>query len=336
MVVASGMGENQSRILVTGATGFIGSNLVKKLYGGKNEITIFAGNTNHQFLDDFKIKRVQGDVRDYETVLKTVKGSDYVYHLAACSLNTPKDKEEIFGVNVLGTENVMRACLASNVKKVVHVSSSSALGFSKNEKRKLNEKDYLDFKDQLYGQSKKMGEDKVKEFVAKGLNATIVLPSYVIGAGEIDQARFGLFKSIARGRIKFAYPGGGGTVAVEDLVEGLILAMKRGRAGERYILSNENASYLDRCNLIASIMKKPKIRIKLPGITYYPMCLLGAILQIALKNPPITTETIRWSYNFRYYDSSKARQELGWQPKISLEQSFRNAIEYYKKRGVLK
>jgi len=329
------MGKNQPKILVTGATGFIGSNLVKRLYNGKNKITIFAENTYHPFLKELRIKRVKGDVRDYKTVLNTVKGSDYVYHLAACSLNSPKDKKEIFGVNVLGTENVMKACLEVNVKKVVHVSSGSALGFSKDKKRKLDENDYLDFKDQLYGQSKKLGEDKVKEYVAKGLNATIVLPPYVLGAGEIDQARFGLFKSIARGRVKFAYPGGGGTVAVEDLAEGLVLAMKKGRAGERYILSNENASYFDRCNLIAKILKKPRIRIKLPSITYYPMYLLGMILPILLKNPPITTETIRWSYSFRYYDSSKARKELGWLPKISLEQSFRNAIEYYKKIGVL-
>lgn len=329
------MNKGQCKILVTGATGFIGSNLVKKLYSGKNKIIIFAGNTYHPFLKGLKIKRTQGDVRDYESVLKAVKGSDYVYHLAACSLNTIRDKEEIFGVNVLGTENVMSACLESNVKKVVHVSSCSALGFSKNQKKKLDENDYLDFKDQLYGQSKKLGEDKVKEFVAKGLNATIVLPSYVIGAGEIDPARFGLFKSLARGRIKFAYPGGGGTVAVEDLVQGLILAMKKGRAGERYILSNENASFFDRCNLIAGILKKSKIRIKLPRITYYPMYLLGVILPIVVKNPPITTETIRWSYNFRYYDLSKAKRELGWQPKISLVESFENAIKYYKKIGVL-
>lgn len=330
------MGKSKCRILVTGATGFIGSNLVKKLHNGKNDVTIFAGNTYHPFLKGLKIKRIQGDVRDYKAVLMAINGSDHVYHLAACSLKMLKDKDEIFGVNVDGTENVMKACLDSNVKKVVHVSSSSALGFSKNEKRKLNENDYLDFKDQLYGQSKKLGEDKVKEFVAKGLNATIVLPPYVIGAGEIDTARFGLFKSIAIGRIKFAYPGGGGTVAVEDLVEGLILAMKKGRAGERYILSNENSSYFERYNLIASILKKPKIRIKLPRITYYPMYLLGAILPIILKNPPINTETIRWSYNFRYFDSSKARKELGWQPRIPLEESFKNAIKYYKKIGVLK
>lgn len=327
---------DHEKILVTGATGFIGSNLVKKLCNKKNKITIFAGNSSHLFLKGLNLRRIEGDVRDYMSVLKAVKGSDYVYHLAACSLNSPKDKNEIFRVNVLGTENVMKACLASNVKKVVHVSSCSALGFSKSDNIKLNESNYLDFKDQLYGQSKKLGEDKVKEFVAKGLNATIVLPPYVIGAGEIDPARFTIFQSIAKNRIKFAYPGGGGTVAVEDLVDGLILAMEKGKAGERYILSNENISLLDRYNLIAEILKKPRIKIKLPQISYFPMYLLAAVLQKVLTNTPITPETIRWSYNFRYYDSSKAKKELGWQPKIPLIESLKIAIEYYKQIGVLR
>ena len=328
------MGGN--KILITGATGFIGSNLVKKLYSPENAITIFAKNSSHPFLSGLQLKRIEGDIRDYNSILNAVRDIDYVYHLAACSLNAPKEKEEIFSVNVLGTQNVMKACLESNVKKVVHVSSVSALGFSRNPNIKLNENDFLDFKDNLYGKSKKLSEDKVQEFVIKGLNATIVIPSYVVGAGEINPERFVIFQSIARGRIKFTFPGGGGTVAVEDLVDGIILAMKKGKTGQRYILSNENIDIFHSYNLIARILKRPKIRIKLPRILYYPMYFLGAFLQNALKNPPLTSESIRWFYNYRYYNSTKARDELGWKPKITLEESYRRAIAYYKKIGVLK
>ena len=325
-----------NKILVTGGTGYIGSNLVKKLYNRKNKITVFANIPSHPFLEGLKLKKIVGDVRDYDAVESAVKGCDYVYHLAACSLNSSREKEKIFSTNVLGTENVMKACLKSNVKKVVHVSSCSALGFSKNEKIKLSEKDYLDFKDHTYGQSKKLGEDKVQAFVAEGLNATIVIPAYVVGAGEVDNARYDLFKSIARGRIKFTYPGGIGTVAVEDVVEGIILAMEKGKACQRYILSNENIKLFDSYNLITNILKKPKIRLKLPRISYYPMYLLAAILQGVLRIPPLVTETVRWAYNFRYYDSTKAQKELGWKPKISLEESYKRAISYYKTIGIIK
>lgn len=329
------MDKNQSKILVTGGTGFVGSNLVKKLYNSKNEITIFADIPSHRFLKGLNVRTIVGDVRDYESVLSAVKGHEYVYHLAACSSNNPEEKEAIFGVNELGTENVMKACLLSNVKKVVHVSSVSALGFTKSEKIKLTEKDCMDFKDQIYGESKKLGEDKVQEYAAKGLNAAIAIPAYVVGAGEINPSRFEIFKSISKGRIKFTYPGGIGTVAVEDLVDGFILAMEAGKAGERYIFTNENTRLFDCYNLIAQLLKKPKIRFRLPKISYYPMYLLAAVLQNLSKNPPITTETVRWSFNFRYYDSTKARRELGWSPKISLEESFSRAINYYRETGVL-
>ena len=330
------MRKAKSNILVTGGTGFIGSNLVKRLCMNENDhVTIFARNPSHIFLKNLKIKIIQGDIRNYNSVLMAVKGSDYVYHLAASSLNTLREKGTIFGVNVDGTENVMKSCLNSHVKKVVHVSSCSALGFTKKASIKLNENNFLDFKDQVYGQSKKLGEDTVQEYVAKGLNATIVLPPYVVGPGEIDTSRYTIFQSISRNRVKFAYPGGGGTVAVEDLVEGIMLAMKKGRPGQRYILSNTNINFIDRYNMIADILKRPRINFVLPRWTYYPLYLLGAVWSKISNKPIIDTETVRWSYNYRYYDSSKARKELGWNPKIPIKESFRRAINYYRKIGAL-
>jgi dihydroflavonol-4-reductase len=112
------------KIFITGATGYLGSSLLKKLYDQKHKITIFVPkNTSHPFLKGLKIKRINGDIRDYASLLKAMKGCDYVYHLAACILNTPKAKKTLFSVNIRGTENVMKACLKLGVKKIVHVSS---------------------------------------------------------------------------------------------------------------------------------------------------------------------------------------------------------------------
>lgn len=329
------MVKGKNRILVTGGTGFIGSQLIKKLYNDKNEITVFAKESFHPFLEGLKLKRIAGDVRDYDAVSNAVKGCDYVYHLAACSLDSLKEKDEIFSVNISGTENVMKASLESGVKKVVHVSSCSVLGFAKNKRDTLSEESNFPDKDRVYARSKKLGEDKVQEYVKKGLNAAIVIPAYVIGAGEIDAGRFVIFQSISRGRIKFTYPGSIGTVAVEDLADGFILAMEKGKPGQRYILSNMNIELFDFYNLIAKMMSKPRIKLKLPRISYYPMYLLAAVLQRTFKNPPLSTEIIKWAYNYRNYDSSKARKELGWKPKIKLDESLRRAMRYYKEIGVL-
>lgn len=325
----------KSKILVTGGAGFIGSNLARKLYNQGHSVTIFDVRTEHLFLKGLRIRAIKGDVRNYGEVLKAVKGQDYVYHLASCNRGNAEERDIIFGVNVSGTRNVMKACITSNVKKVVHVSSGSVLGFSTEESRKLNENDVIDLKDQFYAQAKKLGEDEVQNFIKRGLNATIVIPAYVVGAGEINPSRLGVFKSIAKNRIRFTYPGGTGTVAVEDMVDGMLLAMEKGKTGERYIFCSDNIRLFDLYNLIAKLLKKQKIRIRLPSVTYYPLYFAGAVLQRISRKPIIATEIVRWSCNFRYYDSTKARKELGWKPKIPLEESLIRAIKYYRTIGAL-
>lgn len=328
--------EHKTKIVVTGGTGFVGANLVRELCKNKrNEITIFAREISHPFLKGLKIKRVKGDIRDYKSVLKAVRGADYVYHLAACTLSSPKYRKEVFGINVGGTENVMKACLASDVKKVVNVSSSSVFGFSRDRKM-LDEKANLDFRDNLYAQSKKLAEDKVNYFASKGLNATTINPSYVIGAGEVDVRRYTLYQSISSGRIRVVYPGGGGNVAVEDVVYGLMLAMKKGKNGQRYILSANNVTLYDFYNLIARLLNKPKIKFVIPRILYYPMYFFGMLLKLVMKEPALTPESVRWHFNFKYFDNSKARKELGWKLKVKMEDAIKRAISYYKTTGVLK
>ena len=325
--------KNRS-VLVTGGTGFVGANLARELKYRKNKVIVFSDRETHPFLKGLDIEIKTGDIRNYDAVLNAVKGCDYVFHLAATAANTIRQKDNIFGINVDGTENVMKACLESNVKKVVYASSSATLGFSRRE-RKLTEKDVMDSKDNLYGQSKKLGEDKVYWYISKGLDATVVIPSFVMGAGEIDPTRYGLFRSISRGRIRLAFPGGSSMVAVEDLIEGMILAMENGKTGERYILSSNYLRLFNFYNLIAKIMGKPRIKFCIPHGFCYPMYFLGAILQVIMKNPPISTESVRWHFNYKFCDSSKARTQLGWTPKVSLEESIKRAMDYYKSIGVL-
>ena len=322
------------KIFVTGAAGYLGSTLVRKLYKQKHKITIFdIKDASHPFLRGLKIKKIKGDIRDYPTLLKAMKGCDYVYNLSACILNTPKAKNTLFSVNIRGSENVMNACLKLGIKKVVHVSSSSIFGFSKNGRIKLNENDVLDFKDNIYGQSKKLGDDKVQEYIAKGLNVTIVCPGSVFGAGEIEPLE--LIRNIKRGRIKFTFPGGTSVIAIDDIVNGMISAMEKGRKGQKYILSNQYMRFKEMYNKIANVLKAPKIKYELPRITYYPMYLLAATIQTVFKNPPLTTEMVRWSYHYRNLDISKARRELGWKPVIPFEEAVKQALKHYKKFNML-
>jgi dihydroflavonol-4-reductase len=325
------------KVFVTGATGFLGSNLVKRLCNLRENVTILNYKKNlHPFLEGLKIKRKTGDIKNYNSVLEAMKGCEYIYHLAAIVSDSQKPKDELFSVNVTGTENVMKAGLELNIKKVVHVSSTSVLGFSQNEKTKLNENTNFNFKadSYLYGQSKKLAEDKVQYYASKGLNVVIVIPCSIIGAGETNSNFYNLVRSIANERIKFTFPGGTCSVAVDDVVDGIILAMKKGKSGERYILSGEYMRLLEQYNIIANILKKPKIKFELPRVSYYPMYLLAAIFQNLIKKSPITTEMIKFAYGFRNYDITKAQRDLGWKPKITFQEALKQAINYYKQQKI--
>lgn len=324
-----------ARILVTGGTGFIGANLVKKLCSQGHNVTIFANVASHPFLKGLKIRIIKGDIRNYSEVLKAVKGQEYVYHLAATAKNLSSEKGFIFGTNITGTKNVAKACLAAGVKKMVYASSSATLGFSRREKP-LDEKNCMDFKDNLYGQSKKYGEDEVQKYIKKGLNASIFIPSYVIGAGEIDPVRFGLWKSINNERIKFTYPGGSSLVAVEDLIEGIILVMRKGGLGKRYILSSEYLRLFDFYNMIARAMGTSPIRWRVPHWTWRLAYGCAAVAELMLQNPPITREGVRWHFNYKKLNSTKTRKELGWTPKVPIEESIKRVIGYYIEIGVFR
>lgn len=324
-----------SRILVTGGTGFIGANLVLRLLKHKkNVVTIFADRPHHPFLEKKTVKIVEGDIRRYNDVLGVMKKQDYVYHLAATSLSDRKRKKEIFGINVRGTENVMKAALACKVKKVVYTGSAAGVGFACKE-RLLTEMDDMEFIDNIYAQSKRYGEDKVLAYVKKGVHASIVLPSYVMGPGEVDPVRYGLFQSLYHGRIRFAYPGGGGTVDVRDLVEGLMLAMKKGKDGERYLFNATYMRLFDLYNTVAKMLHAKRVGVRIPYSMYYPAYFLGFVCEHIFDKAPITRESVRWAFNYKKHDSSKAYRELGWKPTISLDDTIKDQIAYYKEIGVL-
>jgi dihydroflavonol-4-reductase len=191
--------------------------------------------------------------------------------------------------------------------------------------KKNNEKD-----ENSYGYSKMLAELKVLEYCRKGLNATIVIPCSVIGPGEETPLFYTLVKNINRGRIKFAFPGGTSVVSVEDLADALILAMRQGKRGERFIIASEYLRLIDQFNIIADALKRPRIKFQLPKISFYPAYIAAGIFERFSSKSIITKESIKHAYGFRKFNSRKAREQLGWKPKITFEESVKLAIEYYK------
>jgi len=327
-----------AKVFVTGASGMVGANLVKRLVQDIEDVTVLLRTTSsHPFLDNLKVKKVYGDLFDFDSVKKGMKGCDYVYHLAGFISYNKKDKKKMFDVNVLGTRNAMKAALDLNIKKVVHASSTAAIGISDSKRDVLNEE--IEFKKRLknigYMYSKKLAEDEVIKTHKKGLNVCMVNPSTIIGAGDEKMNSGSVFKNIKNNRMKVAPPGGNSIVAVSDVVDGLILAMKKGRSGQKYILNTQNIEYIDMFNAIAKEVGSKKIKQKLTNLSYYPLILIATLMEKINNNSKLTSEVLFFSFRYRYFDSSKAKKELGWVPKQDLNVAVKEAMDFYEKRGLI-
>jgi dihydroflavonol-4-reductase len=239
-------------ILVTGGTGLLGTYLLYELVASGNKVKAlirpgrkdsFRQSLFNCFRCDTKqiagsIIWEDGDVLDYDSVCKAMQGVDEVYHCAGMISFNPKDKTLMHKINVEGTANIVKACLDNNVRKLVHVSSISAVGrcdglIDENIKWMVNDRH------SEYGKSKYYGEQEVWKGINSGLNAVIVNPSVIIGAGSHDKAMTPFFKGLKR-MLPFYTKGVTGYVDVRDVVNAMILLMRSDVSGERFILNADN------------------------------------------------------------------------------------------------
>jgi len=332
----------QDKIFITGATGFLGSHLAKRLVERGLDVTILARpGSGHPFLSGLKLARVEGDVTDYESVLRGMKDCSHVFH-AAGYLSYHKLKKGIMhAVNVEGTENVCRAALGNGVKRLLAVSSTSAVGIPEDPRCPADETFpfHRRWRKIPYMLTKRLGEEAALRFVGKGLDVVVVNPSTFYGPGDVKLHTGEVFRNIASGLLKFAPPGGNGIVAIRDCAEGLVAAMEKGRTGERYILNSENLTFLEIFNVLARLLEKPPIRKRFPRWTYRPFYvsafLVENIFRFFGKASKIECGSIAMGWRFRYFDSSKARRELGWSPRVTFEETCRQALEFYRQQGLL-
>jgi dihydroflavonol-4-reductase len=330
------------KIFITGATGFLGSNLARCLASEGNEVTILVRKgSDHPFLKNLRIRRIEGDVTDFDSLKNGMKGTELVYHCAGIVSYRRSDIKIMDRVNIAGTENVCRAALENGIQRVLYVSSTAAVGIPENPAKPADE-EYPFHKKWLkipYMRSKKIAEETAFSFVGKGLDVVAANPSTFFGAGDIKAANGKLFQQIASGRLASAPPGGNGVIPIEDCVDGIMKAAEKGKTGERYILNSQNLTFLEIFNFIAESLKKPGISKVMPHWLYSPALtaaiILGKILPVTDIEPPISPELIKISWSYRYFDSSKAKNKLGWASKIPFNRACEEAVEFYKSIGVL-
>jgi nucleoside-diphosphate-sugar epimerase len=328
--------ENQ--IFITGVTGFIGSNLLNKLIKENSKISLMVRKPINL---PKNINCFLGDLNDSQTITSAIKGCSVIFHCAAYISFQKKDFDNAYQVNVVGTKNILESAYQAGVEKVIHLSACAVLGFSKDKNVILDETANPQIeKNNVYAYTKKLAEDEVQKYVQKGLDVSIANIATVYGQGDRKLNSGSVIKSVYEGKMNLVPPGGTSFVSVDDLVNGLILLAEKGKPGERYIFCTENMEYKTLVQRIARTLGVKEPKNTLPRISYYPalcavkgMELLSGLMkkEVNLMTPQILKE----SFGYKYFNSAKAKNELGWKPLQTFEEAVEKAFNYYKENNLI-
>ncbi|RJP18688.1 MAG: NAD-dependent epimerase/dehydratase family protein [Candidatus Abyssobacteria bacterium SURF_5] len=327
------------KYLVAGGSGYIGSAVVRELLSGnKNKVKVLVRPTDDlRNLDGLDVELVHGDITDYHSVLAALDGCDRAFHLAAIYAIWLPDPRLMYWVNVQGTRTVLEACRQKKIKKVVYTSSVAALG-AHGKDRPATESVQFNLwhtKDHYYI-SKYRAEQVALDFFRRGLPVVIVNPTNPCGPRDIAPTPNGqLIINIIKGKLPGYVDGGINVSDIDDTAKGHVLAMEKGKPGEKYVLGNTNVSVKEYFDLIAQIGggKSPSIRI--PRSVAVSSGYLYELLSAVTKKPPVTTSAwVRVGSEYSFWDSSKAVRELGM-PQTPIRDSIGRAIAWFRANGKL-
>jgi nucleoside-diphosphate-sugar epimerase len=333
---------NAGITLVTGATGHLGANLVRRLLedGVQVRVMMRHGRDNGA-LDGLDVERVFADLRNSEEVSAAVRGCARVYHCAALVSTIDGNaahKREIFDTNVRGTNHILKAAGRHNVGKVVVSGSLSATGYEPDRSSHEGMPFYPFDRHLPYGFTKHLAEHECLKAHANGLNVVVATSCAIIGPHDYMPSRMGrVLIDYAHGSLRAYIPGGFEFVSGRDIAEGHVLAMKHGRSGQKYIFSTAYASVDELMALFRDVTGRPLPRLRLPP---YLMAMLAEVADKtwyrAFPNLPrrFTPAAVRLLQMRRRADHLKAKQELGYRPTL-LSRAVQEAYEDFVRRGVI-
>lgn len=298
-------------ILVTGGAGLVGTELITQLLLAGKQVRAIYNKTKLGVFNSENLQQMPCDILDVIGLEEAMKDVDQVYHCAAIITFNPRRKQELFKINIEGTANVVNAALDAGIKKLVYVSSVAALGRIReveiiNETMNWTE----ETSNSAYGQSKYLAEMEVWRGIGEGLEAVIVNPVIVLGAGDWNNGSSQIFKNVYN-EFPWYTNGSTGFVDVRDVVKAMIGLMNSDIVAERFILSAENRTYRDVFNLIAkAFQKKPPHKQVTPAIAKIVWRLEAIKRFFTGKEPLITKETAATALANANFDNNKLKKFL--------------------------
>lgn len=321
--------------LVTGATGLLGSAVVRKLRReGRSVRCLVQPSDSDVALQDLGVEIVYGDVTSKQEVRSAMDGVRVVYHLAAIYRLWLPNPAAIYKVNVEGTRNILFAAARQGVERVVHTSSIAAVGHHpgkiSDEATRFNLWPEADH----YIRSKWIAETSALQFACDGLPLVVVNPAFVFGAGDRAPTPTGRFVVDAlEGRMPGYPPGGFNVVDVDDVAEAHLLAEKKGRVGERYILGNHNVSYRDFYRTVSEVAGLRPLRVQLPKQLIWAGGYIKEKIANQTQRPPqLTYKAARYASRNLFFDCRKAHNELDM-PCTPLRETVEKSVRWFRDQG---
>ena len=322
------------RVVVTGASGHIGANLVRQLLAQGDQVRVLIHDCSLG-LDGLDVERAAGSILEPAQLRAAFDGAEVVYHLAALISIVGALGGQVEQLNVTGARNVAEAALACGVRRLVHCSSVHAfehrLAGAALDETSPRAGDGCP----SYDQSKARGEAAVREVIARGLDAVVVNPSGVLGPHDYRMSRMGtLLWMSARGWLPVNVQGGFNWVDVRDVCDGMRAAAVRGRTGESYLLTGHWAPVAEVARRVTVLAGRWAPQLVLPmglSVAFAPVALWGAQL-VGLPALMTPEGMFALRHGSRHISHQKATQELGYAPR-PLEETLQDTLQFYRDQG---
>lgn len=324
------------KALVTGAAGFIGSNVVRVLVGeGVHVRALVMTGEDRRNLRGLEVEIVEGDVLDPPSLDRAIAGCDVLFHLAAIYRLWKPDRGIFYRVNLQGSRNMLWAAWRAEVEKVVYTSSIAGLGINPGKALSDETTAFNQFKlANDYVLTKYISQEEALTFAREGLPLVVVHPTFPFGEGDVAPTPTGkLIVDMLNGALPFYFEGGMNVVDVMDLARGHVLAAEKGEPGDNYVLGNQNVTIKEFFDMVARIAGVRSPLIKIPVFLAPPV---GFLMEKAANwtgKPPLTTaKEVPYMAQYLFYDVSKAREKLGYETG-PIEDSIRRSVEWYRREG---
>lgn len=325
--------------LVTGGNGFVGCHVVRALLARGDRVRVLAReNADLSALVGLPVEIVRGDLRYLDSIERAVNGCNEVYHVGADYRLWLTDPAPMYATNVDGTEHVIRAATGAGVSRIVYTSTVGALGIPHGGVGREDTPSSLATMPGHYKRSKYMAEQAALKAAREGAPVVIVNPSTPIGALDFKPTPTGrIIVDFLNRRMPAYVETGLNIVGVADVARGHLLAAERGRIGEKYILGGENLTLKEFLVRLAAISGMPAPRMRIPYAVAFSFALGAEVFArtVTRRAPRASLTEVRMARKHMFFDSSKARVELGYSPG-PIDVAITAAIEFFRNIGAAK